>query len=143
MSRRVTIPTQELGDLKTLLIYSEDGIWEAEWQCLQGTRVGDQLTVVPLTIVDHALRGWTYPLVSALGVPPVGALKKLPLASKVCQLRKSCTFYDNLQCFPEAKKLPWCYEPDGFDSVLVSKTTARAIMEWREGVYLIVVKNGE
>ena len=134
------LPTQERGELQVVSIREEkNGEWEPDWEPLRGTPLGELLTVVDKEVMDHALHGWSKPLVGALGIPPKGALRKLPLASRECSLRGTCASYLPTTCVPTSKKLPWCYEPDGLDEKK-KHVASKAIRFWFEGVYLIVVR---
>lgn len=135
MSRSLKIPTYELGDLQLLVIYRTQGVFEKEWAGLQNeAAVLDLVTIVPKAMWDDALVGLTRPLVKVLSIPPKGCLKKLPVEAKTCGKKKGCIFFDKKTCFPEASKLPWCYEPAGCDPQV-----AALIVAWREGKYVIVV----
>lgn len=140
MVRRMKLPTIERGEIDVLAIDERNGEWEPEWEPLRGTAFGNQFSVVSRETLDHALRGFSRPLSQALGIPPVGALKKIPLASKLCYLRLKCPFHDAHRCFPEAKRMPWCFEPDDVAEG-VRRAATRAIELWREGVYVLVVKD--
>jgi len=145
MSRRVKLPTQEMGEVQLLLL---DG-WEKEWAVLKGTAFGNLFSVVPHEAVEHALRRLSRPLVEALGIPPEGALRKIPKASRECLMRpkgagkRPCPLYDSFTCYPTAPTMQWCFEPDGIEEEAVRKMASRAIEVWREGVYVVVVMQGE
>lgn len=144
MSRLVKVPTVEMGELRLLLISVEpDGRWESEWEPLRLTVFGDQISQVSSETVDHVLHGWSRPLARELGIPPAGALRKIPLVSRQCGRRGVCPLYLPGQCFPEAKKMPWCYEPDGVVDDLIKFSATRAFEYWRDGVYLVVVLPGQ
>lgn len=134
------LPTLEMGEIEVLTIDEKDGKWEPDWEPLRGTRIGDQFSVVARQTIDHALHGLSRPLVDALGIPPSGALLKLPQDARECRLRRRCPFYEPKQCHPRASKMPWCYEPDGIDDDLERLAAAKAIEEWRQGVYLVIVR---
>lgn len=144
MSRRVKLPTLEKGEVQLLLLNG----WEKEWAILRDTAFGNLFSVVPHAAVEHALRRLSRPLVDALGIPPEGALRKVPKVSRECLLRRKrtghrpCPFYDRNQCFPIATKMPWCFEPDGIEDEKIRKMAAQAIELWREGVYVVVVMRG-
>jgi hypothetical protein len=101
---------------------------------------GDQFSTTTKEILEHALRRWARPLATSLGIPPAGALKKIPPESRVCFRRKTCQLYDEKQCFPEAKNMPWCFEPDGVAAEPVRYAATRAFEYWRDRVYLVVVQ---
>ena len=134
------VDTKELGFLELYLIYDEGGVWEEEWLPLQGNEIAALFTVVPKDTVEHALRGWTSPLVKALGLPPKGALLKVPERARVCTLRGRCPFYDKAMCFPTAKKMPWCFEPELSDDPEARRLASEVIKYWREGVYVVLVQ---
>ena len=140
MSRRMMLPTREMGPVTLLAVSERGGQWEEEWAPLRGTRFGDQFTVISRDTLNHALHGLSRPLVDALGIPPVGALRKLLPEHRVCYRRRTCPFYDEAQCFPTATKMPWCFEPDEVPDDLVRKTASKAIEEWRAGVYVCIVQ---
>lgn len=136
------LPTLEMGDIHLLLV---DG-WTGGWEVLRGTVFGAQISVVKREIVDHALHRLSRPLVEALGIPPEGALRKIPPVSRRCRMRRKndevpykCPLYDKNNCFPTAKAMPWCFEPDGVENQEVRKKAVEAIELWREGVYVVVV----
>lgn len=140
MPRRLKLPTTELGSVELYVIYDYSGTWEDEWKPLQGAEVTALFTVVSKDVFDHALHGWTRPFVDALGLAPVGALRKLPAAAKQCALRERCPFYDRKKCVPSSPKLPWCFEPDGIDDQEKRRLAAEVIGFWRQGVYVVVVQ---
>lgn len=140
MARKIKLPTREMGELEMLLIRERAGQWEPDWEPLRGTVFGDQFSVVSKEVMDQGLERWSKPIVDALGIPPSGALKKIPPVSRECFLRRTCPLYDPKRCFPEARNMPWCFEPDGVADPLVRHTATRAFEFWRERVYLVVVK---
>ncbi len=141
MARFIKVPTREMGELRLLLISVEDGgLWEPEWEPLRGTVFGDQFSVITKEVLDHALKGWSRPLSDTLGIPPVGALRKIPLESRACFRREKCPLFNAKQCFPEAKIMAWCFEPDGVADGTVRYAATRAFEYWRSGVYLVVVQ---
>jgi hypothetical protein len=126
-----------MGQVELFLIYSYGGTWEEEWRGLQGLDVTRLFTMVDHDVVESAIRGWSKPLVTALGTQPKGCLMKLP--SKTCAHAKTCSMYEAPNCLSTAKKMPWCFEPDGFDSS-VRPRVAEIVRMWREGVYVVVVE---
>lgn len=141
MARHIKLPTREMGEVRLLLIQQEaGGTWEDEWELLRETPFGTQFSVISKEVLDHALHRWSKPLVDALGIPPAGALKKIPKVSRECIKRSHCIQYEAKNCFPEAKAMPWCYEPDGVNDETVRQTATRAIQEWRDGVHLVVIQ---
>jgi hypothetical protein len=141
MARQVRLPTYEMGDLVLLLIRSTKGQWETEWEPLRGTVFGDLFTVVSKEVIDHALHRLSGPLVKALGLPPAGALRKIPLEFRKCQRRDKCPMFDPKRCFPEAKKMPYgCFESDGVEDPIARLQATQAIDLWRNGVYIVVVE---
>lgn len=135
------LPTREMGEVTLLAISEHNGVWEAEWDVLRGTPVGDQFSVISQETLNHALWGWSWPLAQSLGPCPEGALRKIPKTARECVKRGSCPLFNVKQCHPLAKpnQMPWCFEPEGF-SENVGKVATQAIEEWRAGVYLVVVK---
>jgi len=134
----VTAHTKEMGQLPLYLIYEAQGLWEEKWRPLQGHPIAEAFTRVPKALVEHALHGWSSPLVKALGLLPAGCLRKLPVPARECEVRRKCPFYDKAQCFPTAKAMPWCYEPGGVEES-IRALVSEAISLWREGVYITVV----
>lgn len=139
MPRRLKIKTQEMGYIELQLIYQTGELWEPEWSALQGTDIGDMLPVVSDVVANHAIRGWTKPFVEALGLPPQGALRKIPSKQQVCAYRDRCPYYDPHKCTPSSKKMPDCFQPDSV--VEAARTLAYEVIRlWREGVYVVIVK---
>jgi hypothetical protein len=143
MARLIKLPTVERGEIVVLAIAERGGTWEPDWEPLRGTVYGKQFTLVDRETLEHALRGFSRPLSNALGIPPVGALRKVPKPSRECYTRRKCPFYAPRHCHPEAAKMPWCFEPDAVKDEKVRKAAAQAIEQWREGVYLVVVHHDD
>lgn len=139
MARLMKLPTLERGEIIVLAITERDGQWEPEWEPLRETVYGRQFTAVSRETLEHALRGFSRPLSDALGIPPVGALRKIPGPSRACYARRKCPFYEPHACHPQAAKMPWCFEPDDINDKKVRQSAAQAIEQWREGVYLLAV----
>ncbi len=133
MPRRLTLQTAEMGQLELYLIYNEGGVWEAQWRGFQG--VWD-VPSVSKEVMDHALHGWTRPLVDALGPPPKGKLHMLPAKARRCASESECPFYDARRCGLLLTKMPWCFVPDGTAPGMLA---AELIKLWREGVYVVAV----
>lgn len=127
-----------MGDLEMFLIYATDGVWEPSWRALQGTDVGNLFTVLTKEVMDHVLWGYSKPLVTAIGLPPQGALRKV--SHPQCHKRVGCTFYDRKNCVPTGRNLPHCYQPEGLPSDEARNLAYEAVRLWREGVYIAVVK---
>jgi len=124
-----------MGTLELYLIYDEGGIWELEWRELQGVPL--DLPEVSKEDMDHALHGWTRPLVDGLGPPPKGMLLKLPKTARLCAHEQTCPFYDKRRCGLFLSKLPWCFEAAGLEA---PKLVAEVIKLWRQEVYVVVVR---
>jgi len=138
--RRVKVQTKEMGLVDLYLIYETGGLWETEWQPLQGAKgFADQFATLDKEQMEQAYFGWTRPLVAALGPSGEGMLLTVPTATRQCQARSSCPFYRPLDCSSTSKKMPWCYVPEGFTDTERS-LAAECIRLWREGVYIIVVR---
>ena len=137
MSRRLTLVTREMGKLDLCLIYDYAGLWEEEWRPLQGTVVGAQLSKVDHDTIENAIRGFSRPLVKALGLFPKGHLHKLP--SQECEHARTCPTYIAKNCLSTVKKMPLCWEPAKVDSS-VRGLVAELVMLWREAVYVVVVE---
>lgn len=140
MSRRLRLQTVEMGSVELMLIYQRGEEWETEWRPLQGTPLASMLPVLTDEVVNHGLQGWTRPLVDGLGLPPVGALRKIPPEHRQCVHRAQCPFYDRTQCLPVSKRLPDCYHPENLGDERVQTLAYEVIRLWREGVYTVVVK---
>lgn len=138
MSRRVKLPTQEKGILEVEIVWGDGDHWESEWEPLRQTHWAGLMSVVPAEVMEHALRGWSKPLVSVLGLPPEGALRKIPPENRDCQMQGSCAIHDKSRCFPIAKELPWCFEPRMAESEAVRAAASRLVRLWHEGVYVVV-----
>ena len=138
MPRRLKVSTRELGMVEMYLIYQTGDEWEPEWKPLQGTGVADLFTVLTKETMDHALWGYSKPLVSALGLSPEGALRRMP--QPLCTKREDCILYEKHNCIPTGRNLPHCYEPEGLPSPEARALAYEAVRYWREGVYIAVVK---
>jgi hypothetical protein len=139
MPRRLKLDTREMGFLDLYLIYDEDGVWEEEWRELQGEWYAPLLTTTSSEVLDQALKGYTQPLVKALGLSPQNCLIKIPEPARKCGARENCLFFDRGRCFPTAKKMPWCFVPDGIEGAERNRLAAEVIRLWREGVYVVLV----
>lgn len=133
--------SHEMGGFVEVLTVNqnEDGTWEAPWEPLRGTVFADQFTTTTKEVIDHALHGLSRPLTDALGIPPAGALRKLPKAARECFQRQGCVFYEPKKCLIGAKHRPWCFEPDEIADEDVRKAATKAIEAWEQGVYVVVV----
>ncbi len=140
MPRRLTLIPRELGKLELYLIYNEVGVWESYWRPLQDHPFTAAFTHVSKTVMEAALVGWTKPLVNILGIPPEGALRVIPEASRECENRRRCPLYIAENCRPLAKNMPWCFEPVDVGDLDARRLATEAIELWREGVYIIVVR---
>lgn len=141
MPRRLKVQTNEMGLVELYLIYDEGGIWETEWRALQGEKLlADQLPSVTKEQMDQALVGWTKPLVSALGPAPKGLLVALPPVTRQCSMKGDCPFYRAPDCVSTSAKMPWCFVPAGVEGPEVKTLAAECIRLWREGVYIVVVR---
>lgn len=138
MPRRLKVSTRELGMVEMFLIYAKGDEWEPEWKPLQGTEVGALFTVLTKEVMEHALWGYSKPLVEALGLPPKGALRKMP--HPLCTNRNGCIFYEARDCVPTGRNLPHCYQPEGLSSDQSRSLAYEAVSLWREGVYIAVVQ---
>jgi hypothetical protein len=138
VSHRIKLSTREYGELRLELVSTnDDGTWEPEWEPLRGTLFGSLFSTLSKEELNHALRGWTQPMARALGIPPEGALKKVP---RQCARRSVCPLHIPNLCFPESKNMPWCFEPDGVGPEIIRNQATRAIELWRDRVYLVVIK---
>ena len=139
MPRRLKVVTREMGPVELQLIYQTGDEWEAAWAPLQPTAFAPLIPVISDVIINHAIRGWTKPFVTALGLPPQGALRKIPPEHRQCEFRGRCPFYTAVNCIPTAKKLPNCFQPVNLGADNVRILAYEAIRLWREGVYVVVV----
>lgn len=135
MSRTVKLAIPSMGDVQLHLI--EEG--DEDWAPLKGTLYDGLMSRMSKADLNHGLRGYTRPVMDKLGITPQGALCKIPPVSRQCFKRNACPFYDAKQCFPEAEKMPWCFEPDGVEDERIRLATTRAIEQWRARVYLVVI----
>ena len=133
MPRRVLVNIRERGQVELLLVRMVGGRWEPEWEPLRETAVGELLPVVTREDIEHALNGYTRPLFRGLGLPPDGALRKLPKEAKECRERRTCRLWRAEECHPVAKAMPWCFQPDG-----LPMKAAEAVQLWREKVHIVI-----
>lgn len=133
------MPTKELGEMQLFLIYATAGEYEPLWRAIQGLPLTESFTVTTKATFDHALRGWTSPFVKGLSLPPVGALKKLPVLNRLCENRQGCPMYHKAECTPSHKKMPWCFQPSGLESDEQRRLASEVVQMWRAGVYIVVV----
>jgi len=134
MPRRLKLSTAEMGEVELYLIYDVGGTWEETWQPLQGVM---DIPSVAKETMDHALRGWTRPLVDNLGPPPKGMLRKLSKQAQRCAHEDPCPFYMPRRCGVLFSKMPWCFEPDG---IVPGSLAADIIKLWRQEVYVVTVQ---
>jgi hypothetical protein len=136
VSRRLTIATREMGKVELFLIYDYGGTWELEWRPLQHDAVAALLTKVHHDTIEHAILGYSRPLVKVLGLEPKGMLHKV---SQACENAKSCPMFIEKNCQSTAKAMPVCFEPAGLASS-VRELAAELVRLWREKVYVVVVE---
>lgn len=136
MGRRIKLQTREMGDLHLMVVRSQQGVWEAAWEPLRGTPYAEYVTVVSKETLDHALHGWTSPLVKALGPAPNLILHRLSPDAKQCRLWDRCIFYRKADCQPKAPKMPTCFEPVG----VPPEIGYEVLRLWHETVYVVVVE---
>jgi hypothetical protein len=137
--RRLKILTREAGPLELQLIYQVGDMWEAAWAPLQNTEFASLFSTVTDEVMNHAIRGYTKPFVTALGLQPQGALRKLPKEHQRCEHVERCPYYDAANCSPSSKKMPDCFQPKNV--VEEARTLAyEAIRLWRDAVYIVVVQ---
>jgi len=136
MARQVKLQTREMGDLHLMLVRSRAGVWEPAWEPVRESRYAEFLTRVPKETIDHALNGWTSPLVKSLGPEPKLVLHRLSPDARQCGLWSSCVFYRKTDCLPKSPKMPNCFEPVG----VPAETGYELLRLWRESVYVVVVE---
>jgi hypothetical protein len=129
------VPTAEAGEVEILL-------WTpAEWAPCKGTWVDGLVAHVDVAALNHALAGYSKPLVAALGLPPAGALRKIPAPARACAHAPGCTLAPAGGCAPAHKDLPLCYTPWGLGPEAAG-LAYQVVLAWREGVY-VVVREGD
>ena len=136
MARQVKLQTREMGDLHLMLIRSRAGEWESYWQLLKDTPYASYLTRISKETLDHALHGWTSPLVKALGPTPAMILHRLSPDARQCVLWDKCVFYRKRDCTPKAPKMPNCFQPQGVPAELGYEV----LRLWRDSVYIVLVE---
>lgn len=132
------LTTVQKGFVEVLRIQENaDGTWEEEWEPLRHTPLASLVSRMSQRNLDHGLVGYTKPFVDALGIPPDGALRKVP--SQECSSRHRCPFYAKKKCEVSSKKLSWCFKPEGVEGEDGKNAAAQAVFLWRDKVYLVVV----
>lgn len=137
MPRRLKLATVEMDDLELFVIYSTGGQWEEAWLPLQGFPIDALLPRVTKETFDHALRGWTSPLIKNLGLPPTGGIRKV---HQKCADRAKCPLYDPNRCSPKAVKMWNCFRPRDVEGEVAQSLAAEIIRFWREGVHVLIVE---
>lgn len=137
MPRRLKVYPTKFAPLDLQVINSYGGEWEPDWRALQGSSVAELFTVITKEVMDHTLARWLKPLVDSLGIPPEGALRKIP---RKCADEVGCPFHDKDRCIPFAKKMPWCFIPSGIVGNETRHLAQETVRLWREGVYIVVVE---
>ena len=136
MPRQIKLQTREVGDLHLMLVRSIGGEWESDWASLQGSSYARYFTVVSKEVVDHALHGWTSPLVKLLSYSPKDSLHCVSPDARQCSLWDKCVFYRKKDCIPNAKNMPNCFQPAG----LPPELGYEVLRLWRESVYVLIVE---
>ena len=136
MARQVKLQTREMGDLHLLLVRSVAGEWESDWAALRDSPYAEFLTRIEKETLDHALHGWTSPLVKKLGPSPQMILHRLSPDNRQCALWADCVFYRKRDCVPKAPKMPSCFEPRDLPTELGQEM----LRVWRESVYIVLVE---
>lgn len=140
MPRRLKAKTREKGLLEIFAITeAADGTWEAGWEDLRRSLLGSLVSRVPRSTYNHLLHGFSAPFIEALGISPGGALQKLP--STQCDKQRVCALYQKRICHVGSRKLPWCYEPAGFDDLVPAarRIASDLVNLWKQEVYVIAV----
>ncbi len=145
MSRRVVLDTKELGSIELLLLHQDDlGVVEAPFDKLLGTEIYQSVvTKAPFLAVEHALRGYSFPLTNLLTPDPKVCLSVLvPKGQRSCELRGRCNLYDPQACLASHPMRPYCFVPGGLqeDQVLPASMLIDAL---REHHYIIEVLNDD
>ncbi len=125
-----------MGKLDLYLIYDYQGTWEEGWRPLQKHPVGALLTKVAHDTIEHAILGFSRPLVKVLGLFPKGMLHKVP---RECANAKTCSLYIPKNCLSTVKTMPLCWEPAEVDAS-VRSLVSELVRLWRETVYVVVVE---
>ena len=136
---RFSVRTSSGEEFKLLRPVPTDSPWGI-LQCLEGSEIGDLITVVPGEDMSQALHGRAMPLVRTLGRQPAGLLKKIE-GDMMCSLIDACILANRDVCFP-CSKIPHCYAPPGFEGV-AAMAAATVIRAWVDGRYVVVVEGPE
>lgn len=140
MPRRLKVRTHEKGVVEIFAFTeSHDGSWEGGWEGLRNTLLGRLISRVPRSSFGHLLNGYSGPFVSALGIPPAGALLKLP--SPLCDKQNRCSLYQKRICWVGSRKLPWCYEPHRIDGLepAAKPIAGEVVFLWKQEVYVVAI----
>lgn len=119
-----------------MLVRCENGVWEPSWEPVRLSRYAEYFTKVPKQVMDHALLGWTSPLVKSLGPAPKLILHRLSPDARQCAVVEKCLFYQKKNCLPNAAKMPTCFELVG----LPGEISYELLRLWRDSVYMVVVE---
>lgn len=137
MSRQIKLQTRELGALHVMLVRSEHDVWETYWAPLREHPLCRWLPRIPRETLDHALHGWTYPLVQVLGYEPKMILHGIARQeASECGARKGCPLYRAKDCIPTARNMPHCFVVGGLSGDLGHEV----LRLWRDSVYVVVVE---
>ncbi len=117
-------------------IYGEDrlGILKP----LEGTFWLNNIPVVSKESFNHALNGWTIPILREIGPQPEGIFKKIPKTYCSQLLDKTCISADKATCYPN-KKVPICYEASFPVEPLARVAASAVVSAWREGAYVFIL----
>jgi hypothetical protein len=140
MPRRLKLETREKGLLEVYVVAEgPEGRWELGWENLRTTFFGRLIPRIPRSAFNHVLNGFSQPFIDALGLPPDGALQKM--ADPTCDKQRGCPLYDKRRCHLTSNKLPWCYEPAGFNDLGAStrRIAGELVFLWKEGVHVVAV----
>ena len=111
-------------------------------RCLIGTDWEAQIAVVPQSLYDQAVNGYTIPLLRAIGNPPRGKMAKLPGKKYRCELavQQECGSAGQF-CHP-CFEMPTCYEasnPQKVRDPRYSQVASQVARYLAENRYVIVI----
>jgi hypothetical protein len=104
---------REWGKLQLAVIQETDGTWPEHPQlCTVLSALAVHFTRVSDEVYQHAMAGYTAPLLAKLGVPPAVVLRRVVPPLSLCWSRKGCPAYQLKTCVVTSGVLPVCFLPD-------------------------------